>query len=319
MITINAAKGPIKVECWEDVLERAGFTPHLDPSEHKLDSVIGRYVFGDMVKCGLSNCHTLHSRGYIVATTSGLETNIGKDCGKRYFGLDFDHMAKQFDVDMTDYENRDILWSFSFQVEDLEEKITILRTTSKGADWVNKNVNALMNPGKVPLLVTRQLGKLVKQRSGTYSVEREANPKEVEDLETKAGYKLKRPLYVTDYEVNIRGIEALYPENNLRDLLVLQLLDELKAFKELSINDLTSAQLIRWKKWSTSVDLTLEKAIASIDHGRELLTKENLEPLTRLDNLGKNEEIDRFSEFLEQLAERGVEDAPRNSTTKSEK
>ncbi|MFJ3044778.1 hypothetical protein ACIPEN_03000 [Herbaspirillum chlorophenolicum] len=302
MITINAAKGPIKVECWEDVLERAGFTPNLDPTQHKLDSVIGRYVFGDMVKCGLSNCHTQHARGYIVATTSGLETNIGKDCGKRYFGLDFDHMAKQFDIDMTAYENRDILWSFSFQVEELEEKITALRTTNKGADWVNKNASALMNPAKLPLPITRQLSKLVKQRSGTYTVDREANPEELDEMEAKAGRKLIRPQYVTDYEVNIRGIEALYPENNLRELLVLQLLDELKAFKELAIDNLSNTQLSRWKMWATSVDLTLEKAIVSIEYGRVLLIKENLEPLSRLENLNANGELERFLAFLEQLS-----------------
>lgn len=83
MIAINTAKGPFKVESWEDVLERPGFTLDLDPNLHKLDSVIGRYVFGDMVRCGLSNCHTPHTRGYIVATKSGRETNIGTDCGSR--------------------------------------------------------------------------------------------------------------------------------------------------------------------------------------------------------------------------------------------
>jgi hypothetical protein len=151
------------------------------------------------------------------------------------------------------------------------------------------------------LTVTRQIGELVKQRSGRYTREREANAQEVEDMEAKAGRKLDRPLYVTDYEVNIRGIEALYPENNLRELLVVQILDELKAFKKLSIDELSSAQLSRWKKWATSVDLTLDKINASIDHGRVLLTKENLEPLSRLENLNKNGELERFLAFLEQL------------------
>ncbi|MEM4988023.1 hypothetical protein V8G57_11555 [Collimonas sp. H4R21] len=301
MITINTAKGPFKVESWEDVLERPGFTPDLDPNQHKLDSVIGRYVFGDMVKCGLSNCHTPHARGYIVATKSGLETNIGKDCGKKYFGLDFDYMAKQFDIDMAAHENRDILWSFSFQVEELEAKIAMLRTSDKGADWVNKNANALTDPGKLPLTVTRQIGELVKQKSGRYTREREATAQEAEDMETKAGRKLDRPLYITDYEVNIRGIEALYPENNLRELLIVQILDELKAFKKLSIDELSHAQLIRWKKWATSVDLILDNASASIDHGRVLLTKENLEPLSRLENLNKNGELQRFLAFIGQL------------------
>lgn len=301
MITINTAKGPFKVESWEDVLNRPGFTPDLDPNQHKLDSVIGRYVFGDMVKCGLSNCHTPHARGYIVATKGGRETNIGKDCGKRYFGLDFDYMAKQFDTDMAAYENRDILWNFSFQIEELEAKIATLRASDKGADWVNKNASMLTNPGKLPLVVTRQIDELVKKKSGRYTREREATIQEIEDMEAKEGRKLERPLYVTDYEANIRGIEALYPENNLRELLIVQILDELKAFKKLSIDGLTNAQLIRWKKWTASVDVTLDKANESIAHGRRLLTKENLAPLSQLENLDKNDELGRFIAFLDQL------------------
>lgn len=301
MITINTAKGPFKVESWEDVLDRPGFTPNLDPNQHKLESVIGRYVFGDMVKCGLSNCHTPHARGYIVATKSGLETNIGKDCGKRYFGFDFDHMAKQFDSDMAAYENRDILWNFSFQIEELEEKIATLRTSEKGADWVNKNTNTLTNPGKLPLVITRQIGELVKQKSGRFTREREATAQEIEDMETREGRKIERPLYLTDYEVDIHGIEALYPENNLRELLIVQILDELKAFKKQPIDELTNVQLIRWKKWATSVDLIFDRASESVAYGRVLLTKENLAPLSELENLDKNDERKRFIDFLDQL------------------
>jgi hypothetical protein len=60
--------------------------------------------------------------------------------------------------------------------------------------------------------------------------------------------------------------EALYPENNLRDLLIVQILDELKAFKKIAIDDLTKAQLIRWKKWATSVDVIFDKAVESVAH-----------------------------------------------------
>ena len=141
----------------------------------------------------------------------------------------------------------------------------------------------------------------MKQKSGRYTREREATAQEAEDMEVKAGRKLERPLYVTNYEAIIRGIDALYPENDLRELLIVQILDELKAFKKVSIDELTNAQLTRWKKWATSVDLTLDKASESIAYGRVLLTKENLEPLSKLENLDKNGELERFNAFLEQL------------------
>lgn len=278
-----------------------GFTVDLNPSEHELDAVIGRYIFGDMVKCGLSNCHTPHARGYIVATKSGRETNIGKDCGKKYFSLDFDQMARQFDSDMAAYENRDLLWNFSFRIEELEAKIAALRGGAKGADWVHKHSQALVDPGKLPLVVTRQINELVKQKSGRFTREREATAQEIEDLEVRTGRKQERPLYLTDFEANIQGIEALYPENNLRELLMVQILDELKAFKKISIDDLTKAQLIHWKKWATSVDVIIDRAVESVEHGRRLLTRENLTPLLQVDGLDKNGELERFTAYLEQL------------------
>jgi len=301
MITINSDKGPFKVGSWEEVLQRPGFTVDLDPKQHELKSVIGRYVFGDMVKCGLTNCHTLHARGYIVVTKNGLETNIGKDCGKKYFAVEFDHLAKQFDTDLAAYENRDLLWSFSFRVEELEAKIAGLRTEDKGANWVNMHSGALVNPGKLPIAITRQLNSLVKQKSGKFTRDRQALSYEADDMEVRAGRKLERPLYITEFEGDIRGIEALYPENNLRELLMVQILDELKAFKGVDIDALTNSQLIRWKKWATSVDVIMDRAIESVEHGRRLLTKENLAQLLNINGFDLHEERERFTAYLEQL------------------
>ena len=56
----------------------------LDPSQHKLKQILGHYIEKEWKPCGLSNCHQLHGKGYYVVTESGLETNIGKDCGKKY-------------------------------------------------------------------------------------------------------------------------------------------------------------------------------------------------------------------------------------------
>jgi hypothetical protein len=107
VITISTNKGLVKISTWEDVLHRAHFTSDLNPEEHELDTILGKYVFQDKVRCGLSNCHTLHGRGYLVTTKTGRETNIGKDCGKNYFGLEFEEAAKRFEADFAAHENRD--------------------------------------------------------------------------------------------------------------------------------------------------------------------------------------------------------------------
>jgi hypothetical protein len=301
VITISTNKGLIKVDSWEDVIGRAGFTDNLDPAEHELQAIIGRYIFGDKVRCGLSNCHTPHVYGYLVSTKTGRETNIGKDCGKIYFGIEFTQAAKQFDIDLAAQENRDLLWSFKFQIDELEDKVESIREGDMGANWVQKRCDALRNPAKVPIEVTRQMGELVKQKSGLLTIVREATEQEAENLEQQRMRKLDRPVYVTDFEAQLKGIEALYEENDLRVLLILGVEDKLKGFKRLAIDDLSNAQLSYWKKWATSVDLLLESAIRAVEYGRELLKEENLSPLLRLNGLEKNNGKARVKAFLDSL------------------
>jgi hypothetical protein len=301
MITINTDKGLIRIQTWEDVATRAGFTPDLDPVAFPLKAIIGRYVFGDQVRCGLKNCHTLHNHGYIVNAENGQETNIGKDCGKRYFSVDFEQVKRQFDRDMDAIENRDLLWSLTFKLDEIDERIVRLRSGAKGADWIFKNCRALQDPGKLPVDVTRQIDRFVKNQSGHFRLEREATEKQAEDMDALAGRKLPRPQYVPYMETVINGIEALYQENNLNQILIVGLQEQIKVFRLLSIDQLTEAQLRYWKKWGVTVDQLFEIAERSIEHGLVLLTHDNLAPLLRIDGLEKNGEADRFRAFLAKL------------------
>jgi len=300
VITISTNKGLVKISTWEDVLHRAHFTSNLNPEQHQLDTILGKYVFQDKVRCGLSNCHTLHGRGYLVTTKTGRETNIGKDCGKNYFGLEFEEAAKRFESDFAAHENRELLWSFSFRTDDLETRIEAMRQGVGGADWVHKNAQALLDPAKLPVQITRQVGSLAKQKTNTFTVQREATEKEIEVLEQTSSRRLDRPVYVDGYSATIRGLEALYPEYNLRDLIIVEIIDKLKGFKQLSIDELTNQQLTVWKKWAVAVDLHLDRANESVAFGRELLTKHNLSPLLTVPGVQPNE-YEKFELYLAQL------------------
>lgn len=131
MITLSTEKGLTKVDDWDSIIARAGFIVSLNPLEHELKSILGRYVFQEKVPCGLSNCKTPHNRGYIVVTKDGRETNIGKDCGKNYFGVDFQVMANKFERDITEQDNREALWTFTLKLDELEQRISALRSEKK--------------------------------------------------------------------------------------------------------------------------------------------------------------------------------------------
>lgn len=302
MITISTIKGLVKVENWEDIKSRAGFSESLNPDDHELHAILGRYVFGDKVRCGLSNCRTPHTKGYIVATKDGRETNIGKDCGKNYFGVDFEILAKQFDRDITEQDNRELLWNFNFQLEELEAKITAMRSGNRGADWVHKHSQALINPGaRMPLEVVRIMSTFAKTKSNVLHAQREATEQEIEDLEVIQRKKIERPFYLDEPIAEIRGIEALYPENDLRKLLIIDLEENIKAFKSLNIDNMTFEKLSYWKKWAVSVDGILEAATTAVIAGRALLELKNLSPILKINGLEKDPERVVFRAFLDSI------------------
>jgi len=93
-------KSIVRLESWEEVFARPDFQRDVDPKEVKLKTILGRYEFGSKEACGLSNCHQQHQNGYLVLCSNNVETNIGHQCGKTYFGVDFEHMKKIFQKDL---------------------------------------------------------------------------------------------------------------------------------------------------------------------------------------------------------------------------
>lgn len=300
MITLNSEQGLISVENWEDIESRPGFVNNLNPADHKLDAVIGRYLLKEMKKCGLSNCHTLHAKGYIITTKEGLSTNIGKDCGKKYFSVDFEDFSKKFDRLVTEDENRKRLNSFSFQIEETERTISELRQKEHGADWVYKKTRPLMSASKdCPEVIVRRISTMVKTGKNVLSVQREATQKEVDILEAQ-NQKISRPHYVDEPIAEIAGIQALYLENDLKTLLVLDLEATLKAFKLVDIDSLSFDELRHWTKWVNSIESVLEKATTAVAFGNALLSRNNLEPFNQI--LITNEDKNLFRSYLKELS-----------------
>lgn len=301
MITLNADKGLIRVESWDDIQARPGFVCDLDPAQHALESIIGRYVFKAKIRCGLSNCHTPHAKGYIVVTRNGRETNIGKDCGKAYFGVDFETLSRRFDRDITEKENREQLWSFSFQLEELKNRISEMRGTQNGADWVYKNTRALLSPNRgCPEEVVRRISAMIKARQNLLSTQREATLQEIENLEARQGRRLPRPYYLDEPVAEIAGVDALYPENDLRSLLILDVEEKIKSFEEKDIDSLDYEALRYWVKWVGSIEKTIDHASDVVSYGRRLLQPQNLQPFLKV--LTAQEDVSMLRAYIRGLS-----------------
>ncbi len=302
MITINTEKGLIKVESWEDVEALPGFIKDLNPLNQKLDSIIGRYVFKEEINCGLSNCHKPHAKGFIVKTLDGATTNIGKDCGKTYFGVDFETLSKKFDRDIIEFENRDKLWSFSFRVDEIQEIISNLRFNKYGAKWVYKKTRYLVTMGAgCPNEVVRQILSMVKNDSSSLFKPREATDSEIEALSNTQNKQITKPHFIEEKIADILGLEALYSENDLKNILVICLEENIKTFVSKDIDKLSFEDLKHWSKWIDTVEINLKKASDSIQAGRVLLTQSNLQPFLAL--LTKNEDKLTFRHYLKELGD----------------
>lgn len=299
MITIKTDKGLADVANWEEITDRIGFMPNLDPAKHELASIIGRYAFATEIHCGLSNCHQGHKKGYLVATKDGRETNIGKDCGKTYFGVEFVDLARTFDRDIEERDYRDALWKFRFKEDQCLARLAELR--ADGADWVYKGAQALSSINKgCPTPVVREIDKMVKRRDGHVVHEREATREERDMEEARTGRNLPS-MTIAQTVATIRGIEALYPENDLRKLMIIDLDAPLRDFAQVDIDALQLGALRKWSIWAGTVEGTLTRITEIRDLGRVLLTTDNLKVLGR--DLKNDDDRAAYDAFLQGLKE----------------
>lgn len=300
MIILNTERGFIEVESWEDIKSLPGFVENLNPAEHELDAAIGFYPFKYKVSCGLTTCHQPHMKGFIVKTKNGVLTNIGKDCGKTHFGVEFETLTKQLDRAYKESENRKKLDSFKFQLEMLEDNINHLRYQVKGADWVYNNSNKLASlGGDCDETIVRKVNEMAKARANTLTLSTEATDEEIQTLEASQSRKIQRPHIITKNIAEIVGLSVFYPENNLKDILVFDLQKQLNLFRTKPVDLMTYAELQTWVKFVDSIENKLETVKRTIKAGTSLLNLENLKPFSAL--LVKTEDKKKFLSFISNL------------------
>lgn len=143
---------------------------------------------------------------------------------------------------------------------------------------------------------------MVKAGSNQLTVAREANEAEVEAIKIAQRKKFDRPQYVEDFVSIIEGLDSLFPENDLRKLIILDVEEQLKIFRTLAVDQLTFDQLRYWKKWSVSVDISLDNAESAKNIGNTLLTYPNLCPLLKIPSVAKKADQELFQTYLDALS-----------------
>lgn len=301
MITLNTDKGLVRLESWDAVLSRPGFKTDIDPRAVKLERIIGSYALFPFLPCGLTSCHRSHGKGYLVATSDGRETNIGKDCGKKYFEVAFERMAKAFDRDLRSKERREALVALQHRIPSIEERIAALMDGTCGAKWVNRYASHLVDPMKgLPPSVLTIVGGLVRRRNGALTQSRVAKAADLERMRAMGQRIQPGDNYVEEVIGQLDGVSALYKENDLRRLLVVDMAN-LAAVKALDVDGAKEKTLRDLAKWSEVIEPNLTQAAEVIAAGRRLLTQANLRQLLPL--LSRREDRQGFNAFLAELPE----------------
>lgn len=282
MITLNTERGLVKVETWQEIEELSGFTKDIDPKEYELKEIIGRYIFKDYIKCGLSSCHTPHGKGYIVTTKTGPITNIGRNCGKNHFGVEFEELSKVLETEIRIKTYRDTIGSFLIFIDQHKEAVNELRSGPFGVDTVYRKASLLLKKTSgCPEEAVQILSKLLRSRNSEITKDRVASKQEVEDLEAIQGKSLPRPYYIEEKVDSLSGLPFLYKENDLRDRLVIDLEEGFKAIEKLNLDEASDSELKHWSGWSSEVEQKINESEEILKYGVALLEKVNLMKLEK--------------------------------------
>lgn len=283
MITFNTENGLVRIKSWAEVEEVPSFTSVLDPRASPLKSILASYAFLDRHPCGLKSCRTGHGIGYVVQTVRGDVTNIGHQCGKKHFSVTFTRMAKAHDRDLRAQVQRELLVAFQHQAPELLARIETMREGPTGASWIARTLMALKDrTSGLPERVAARLNALVRSRDGTLTIGREATADEITRMRNQGKRIGPGPTYVDEVVGHLDGLACLYPQNDLRELLVKRSTHHLQTLVSLDVATVTDRHRRTLAKQVLDIEPALTQAAEAIAHGHRFLTKANIGKLAAI-------------------------------------
>jgi len=122
----------------------------LNLRDDRLSHVVGVYDLSKEFyqRCGLQTgdapCNQEHGHGFVVATASGLETQIGRDCGNRHGGLDFKEIVANASRVLEAQDRKRVLSNMVAQRDQLlAEALTAMRDCEEVGRWLTELRNLI--------------------------------------------------------------------------------------------------------------------------------------------------------------------------------
>lgn len=285
MITLNNEKELVRIESWDDILCRPGFTANLDPKSIKLKSIIGSYTLPVEIPCGLSTCHQPHLHGFLVTAQDGTETNIGHRCGKKHFSVEFLQLKRAYTKDFNAKLRREHLWSIKNRLPAIQIELAELKTAPFGATWIHNKISQLLgNSGNLPSAITNAVREAVRSGNGALLIQRKLSFEERERISAATEIsglerQTRQASFTEEIVGQLEGFAALSRENSLRTVLQEKLIPFIAAVETADIDSLHPKELNALYREGSDFDPLMDRLRSAIIQGTKLLTRGNINQL----------------------------------------
>ncbi|EBJ2743144.1 hypothetical protein DRB80_20335, partial [Salmonella enterica] len=302
MIFLRTENGSQKVEDWEVITSRPNFVAKIAKGDHQFEEIIGYYKFKEEIHCGLTGCNQPHQMGYIVKTSSGIETNIGNKCGKNEFGVEFGENVLSFNKFMQLETNREIILTAKDRCDIWQKNIETLRNIKPTIDHLSFAIEKSKNSNFSGRLGAAEMRLLEKSQTSIVTLSEVETDKKTRTILFAMNKHMRESGEATnEYEMGkVSFTHVLLPENDLRNLYV-SINEDLKKIRNLDIQTAPSPELSEIARISSTIEERI-KQLKNLKHqASKFLTKKNLFPIAnKIKYSSTAEEIDlqNFISFL---------------------
>ncbi|EBF4781076.1 hypothetical protein AC369_00170 [Salmonella enterica subsp. diarizonae] len=305
MIFLRTENGSQKVEDWEVITSRPNFVAKIAKGDHQFEEIIGYYKFKEEIHCGLTGCNQPHQMGYIVKTSSGIETNIGNKCGKNEFGVEFGENVLSFNKFMQLETNREIILTAKDRCDIWQKNIETLRNIKPTIDHLSFSIEKSKNSNFSGRLGAAEMRLLEKSQTSIVTLSEVETDKKTRTILFAMNKHMRESGEATnEYEMGkVSFTHVLLPENDLRNLYV-SINEDLKKIRNLDIQTAPSPEISEIARISSTIEERI-KQLKNLKHqASKFLTKKNLFPIAnKIKYSSTAEEIDlqNFISFLNWL------------------
>jgi hypothetical protein len=264
----------VEVPSWHDVVSRPLFVEEIDPKGEKPVEVMAAYTFkNDEIRCGLKDCHQPHDYGFLVRTSKGNETNIGRICGRNIFGAEFTALANRFrEKERLRTYKQGINAALERKIEVLA-RVETLKNQQYGANWLYRSLRNFR--ANYPADLVRNLTDRARRGEPVIEQVRERSKAEIEMAQVaNPSANVESLRYETIRIGSLQGLDIF--ATDIRKILINQVEKQFSELDQLNFVSIKRTQLRELYSWAHSLDDTLAEAELLIGAGQSFFEPENL-------------------------------------------